>query len=120
MTVGLVTWCVNLNFEWSSMTPFWRETLFPFPQALYSTGGMAAAIPPPPPSRPRKGNNSIPIFGHSGGRKSRIRRTDGPIRPTDGGRSIFHIPFPNRKSQPQSLVDGKINRVPSKADPYGE
>jgi hypothetical protein len=96
--------------------PILAGNTIPFSPRLYSTGGIAADIPPPPPSCPRKGNNSTPIFAILEAES----QTDGPIRPTDGGRSIFHIPFPNRKSQPQSLVDGKINRVPSKADPYGE
>jgi hypothetical protein len=32
VTVGLVMWCMNLNFEWSSMTPLWQEKQFPFSQ----------------------------------------------------------------------------------------
>jgi hypothetical protein len=81
-----------------------------FPR-LYSTRGTAAAIPPLPPSRSRKGNNSTPSFGHSGGRKSCIRLTDDPIRPTDGGRSIFHILFPNRKSQPKIREGGYFDSL---------
>jgi hypothetical protein len=80
-----------------------------FPR-LYSTTRIAAAIPPPPPSRLRKGNNSTPIFGHSRGTKSWMCRTDGPIRPTDNGRSIFRIPFPNRKSQPYWTRKCEISR----------
>jgi hypothetical protein len=99
--------------------PILRGNAFPLLPRLYSTGGITAAIPPPPPRRLRKGNNSTPIFGHSGGRKSRISRTDGPICLTDGGRSIFHIPFPNRKSQPKKFdIDIDENAKPVHARPH--